>query len=52
MRATTFKKRTVITYVVEGDSDARVITILGVFHGGQIWQLALSDQCPDPGPGS
>lgn len=48
MRTTTFKKRTVIAYVVEGDSDARVITILGVFHGGQNWELALSDQHVDP----
>jgi toxin ParE1/3/4 len=43
MRTTTFKKRTVIAYVVDDRSGDRVITVLGVFHGGQDWEHALSD---------
>ena len=48
LRTTTFKKRTVIAYLVD-DSDGRVITILGVFHGGQDWMRALSAG-EDPAP--
>jgi toxin ParE1/3/4 len=46
MRTSTFKKRTVMAYVVDEESDERVITVLGVFHGGQDWERALS---LDPG---
>jgi plasmid stabilization system protein ParE len=42
MRTAAFKKRTVIAYVVDEASDGRVITVLGVFHGGQDWTRALS----------
>lgn len=48
IRTTTFKKRTVIVYVVQEISDERVITILGVFHGGQDWERALRDDHVDP----
>ena len=49
LRTTTFKKRTVIAYLVDEDSDGRVITVLGVFHGGQDWMRALSAH-EDPAP--
>ena len=49
MRTTTFKRRTVVAYVVDEDADGRVITVLGVFHGGQDWMHALSaDEDPAP----
>lgn len=47
MRTTTFKKRTVIAYLMNEESDGPVITVLGVFHGGQDWVHALST---DAGP--
>lgn len=43
MRTTTLKKRTVIAYVVGDDSGDRLITVLGVFHGGQDWEHALAE---------
>ena len=42
MRTTTFKKRTVIAYVVDESSGERVVTVLGVFHGGQDWTRTLN----------
>ncbi len=42
MRTTTYKKRTLIAYEVRESSDELVVNILGVFHGGQNWEAALS----------
>ena len=44
MRTTTFRKRTLIAYVVDESSDELVVNILGVFHGGQDWGAALRDE--------
>ncbi|MET0861098.1 MAG: type II toxin-antitoxin system RelE/ParE family toxin [Microbacterium sp.] len=44
MRTTTFRKRTLIAYVVDESSDELVVNILGVFHGGQDWEAALRDE--------
>lgn len=44
MRTTTFKKRTVIAYEVDESSGELVVNVLGVFHGGQDWETALSDE--------
>ena len=41
MRTTTYKKRTLVAYEVGGTPGELVITILGVFHGGQNWEAAL-----------
>lgn len=46
MRTTTFKMKTVIAYAVEKSPDGIVVNIVGIFHGGQEWQDALSE--PDP----
>jgi plasmid stabilization system protein ParE len=42
MRTTSFKKRTLVAYEVDESSGELVINILGVFHGGQNWEAALS----------
>jgi len=42
MRTTTFKKRTLVAYAVDESSGEIVVNILGVFHGGQNWEAALS----------
>lgn len=42
MRTTTCKKRTLVAYEVDESSDELVVNILGVFHGGQNWEAALS----------
>jgi plasmid stabilization system protein ParE len=41
MRTTTFAKRTVVAYSVTGPEDAPVVTVVGIFHGGQDWEAAL-----------
>ncbi|MDO5504452.1 MAG: type II toxin-antitoxin system RelE/ParE family toxin [Actinomycetia bacterium] len=46
LRTSTFRKRTVIAYCVDGPADDPVITVIGVFHGGQDWEYAL----PEPQP--
>lgn len=51
MRTTTFRKRTVIAYVVDGEPDERAVSILGVFHGGQDWEGALHEDYGDPDAG-
>ncbi|GAA1936512.1 type II toxin-antitoxin system RelE/ParE family toxin [Nocardioides hwasunensis] len=43
MRTTTFKQRTLIAYEVDESSGNVGVNILGVFHGGQDWEAALSD---------
>jgi toxin ParE1/3/4 len=43
MRTTTFKKRTLIAYVVDESSGELVVNVLGVFHGGQDWEGAVRD---------
>jgi len=43
MRTTTYRKRTLIAYEVDGSSGDLVVNILGVFHGGQNWEAALSE---------
>jgi toxin ParE1/3/4 len=42
IRTTTYKDRTLIAYDVDDSTGESVITILGVFHGGQNWEAALS----------
>lgn len=42
VRTTTYKGRTLIAYDVDESSDEVVVNILGVFHGGQNWEAALS----------
>lgn len=42
MRTTTYKKRTLIAYEVDESADEFVVNVLGVFHGGQDWEAALS----------
>jgi toxin ParE1/3/4 len=44
VRTTTFKKRTLIAYVVDESSGKLVVNVLGVFHGGQDWEAALRDE--------
>jgi len=43
MRTITFKKRTRIAYEVDESSGELVVNVLGVFHGGQDWEAALSE---------
>jgi len=42
MRTTTYKKRTLIAYAVDESAGDVVVNVLGVFHGGQNWEAALS----------
>jgi toxin ParE1/3/4 len=51
MRTTTFKKRTLVAYEVDESSVELVVNILGVFHGGQDWEAALSEDQGDPEAG-
>lgn len=44
MRTTTYKKRTLIAYTVDNSADEVVVSILGVFHGGQDWESALCEE--------
>ena len=37
------EKRTLVAYEVDGPSDELVVNILGVFHGRQNWDAALSN---------
>ena len=46
MRTSTFKK-TLVAYEVDVSSDELVVSILGVFHGGQDWEAALGDDQGD-----
>lgn len=41
MRTTTFWKRTVVAYAVDESEDEVVVSVLGVFSGGQDWESAL-----------
>jgi toxin ParE1/3/4 len=41
LRITNYRKRTVIAFALE--TDAPRITILGIFHGGQNYEIALQD---------
>lgn len=43
LRTSTFKKRTLIVYVVDGPIEDPTINVVGVFHGGQDWERALAD---------
>lgn len=43
VRTTTFKKRTLVAYVIDESHDEVMVTVLGVFHGGQNWEVALSE---------
>ncbi len=47
IRTSTFRKRTLVAYDVDGSATEQVINILGVFHGGQDWESALGT---DVGP--
>jgi toxin ParE1/3/4 len=51
MRTTTVKKRTLVAYEVDASSDELLVNILGVFHGGQDWEAALSEDQGDPETG-
>jgi len=42
MRMTTFKKRTLVAYEVDESSGELVVNVVGVFHGGPNWDVALS----------
>lgn len=42
MRTATFKKRTLIADEVDETSGDVQVNVLGVFHGGQDWEAALS----------
>lgn len=46
IRTTTYKGRTLIAYKVDESSGESIVTILGVFHGGQNWEAALSKDQP------
>lgn len=48
MRTSTYKKRTLVAYEVDESSGEVVVNILGVFHGGQDWEAALSEDQGDP----
>lgn len=48
MRTTTFKKRTLVAYQVDESSGQLVVSILGIFHGGQDWEAALGGSQVDP----
>src|SRR5690606_13666289 len=48
MRTSTYKKRTLVAYEVDESPGEVVVTILGVFHGGQDWEAALSEDQADP----
>ncbi|TIC82587.1 type II toxin-antitoxin system RelE/ParE family toxin [Nocardioides sp. GY 10127] len=48
MRTSTCKKRTLVAYEVDEASGEVVVNILGVFHGGQDWEAALSEDQGDP----
>ena len=41
MRTTTFKKRTLIAYAVDESDGEVVVSVLGIFSGGQDWESAL-----------
>lgn len=51
MRTTTFRKRTLVAYEVDESSDELVVTILGVFHGGQDWAAVLGGEPDEPEAG-
>lgn len=42
MRTSTYKKRTLVAHEVDESSGELVVNIVGVFHGGQNWEAALS----------
>lgn len=44
LRTTTFKRRTLIAYVVDASGDDVVINVVGVFHGGQDWASSLLEE--------
>lgn len=44
LRTMTHKKRTLIAYEVDESSGELVVNVLGVFHGGQNWEAALSTE--------
>jgi hypothetical protein len=48
MRTITFKKRTLIAYEVDESSGELVVNVLGVCHGGQDWETALSENHDEP----
>ena len=43
MRTTTFKKKTLVAYVLDDSSDEAVVNILGVFHGGRDWEALFTE---------
>ena len=49
MRTTTFKKKTLVAYVLDDSSDEAVVNIIGVFHGGQDWEAAFIEDRDDAG---
>jgi toxin ParE1/3/4 len=51
MRTSTFKKRTLVAYEVDGSPGELVVNILGVFHGGQDWEAALGEDQGGPETG-
>ncbi len=41
LRITSYRKRTLIAYVVDGAADDMVVSVIGIFHGGQEWTATL-----------
>jgi toxin ParE1/3/4 len=41
VRTTTYRKRTIVAYEIDTSGPDLVVTVLGVFHGGQDWSTAL-----------
>lgn len=50
MRTSTYQTRMLVAYAVDESSGEVVVNILGVFHGGENWEVALStDEDSDEG---
>lgn len=52
MPTSSFKKKTLVAYEVDESSGELVVTILGVFHGGQDWKAALVEDEDDSQAGT
>ena len=51
LRDPPIRKKTLVAYEVDESSGELVVSILGVFHGGQDWEAALSEDQGDPEAG-
>lgn len=50
MWTTTYKKRTLVAYEIDGSSEEFVVNILGIFTSGQNWEQALVTKDVAPAP--